>query len=84
MHPVKTIGQNIVNARKSENLTQLQLSEYMAISPQAIGKWERGESLPDLIQIQKLAKIFGVEIGNLISEDLTFLTEKESKGKSIK
>lgn len=82
MHPVKTIGQNIVNARKSKNLTQLQLSEYMAISPQAIGKWERGESLPDLIQIQKLAKIFGVEIGNLISEDLTFLTEKESKGKA--
>lgn len=80
MSTTNTIGQQILKARKSKNLTQLQLSVQMAISPQAVGKWERGESLPDLIQLQKLAKIFGLEIGYLMSDESTMNHKQELEG----
>lgn len=58
----KTIGLKIQEARKSKNLSQLQLSQQLFISPQAVGKWERGESLPDISMLHKLAGIFGTDL----------------------
>lgn len=58
----KTIGLKIQEARKSKNLSQLQLSQQLFISPQAVGKWERGESLPDIAMLHKLAGIFGTDL----------------------
>src|SRR5688572_8759487 len=62
------IGEKIAKARKKVNLSQAQLSEMLFISPQAIGKWERGESIPDIVTINKLAKILGVDL-NYFSEN---------------
>ena len=38
----KSIGNKIVVARKNMNLSQAELANQVAISPQAVGKWERG------------------------------------------
>ncbi len=62
------IGNKIAEARKKMNTSQAQLAELLFISPQAVGKWERGESLPDLITFNRLAKILGVDL-NYFSED---------------
>ncbi|WP_225000427.1 pentapeptide repeat-containing protein [Cesiribacter sp. SM1] len=67
MQNSKIIGNKIVNARKQKNLSQAQLAQEIAISPQAVGKWERGESLPDITTLQRLAKIFEVDL-NFFSE----------------
>ncbi|HEU4719393.1 MAG TPA: pentapeptide repeat-containing protein [Bacteroidia bacterium] len=56
------IGDKIARARKKTNLSQAQLAEKLFISPQAVGKWERGESVPDIVTIGKLAKILGVDL----------------------
>jgi uncharacterized protein YjbI with pentapeptide repeats len=64
------IGAKIVKARKKTNLSQSQLAEQLFISPQAVGKWERGESIPDIITIHRLAEIFGVDL-NYFSENFT-------------
>src|ERR1700716_4088173 len=64
----KMIGSKIAKARKKINLSQAQLSEQLFISPQAVGKWERGESIPDIVTINKLAKMLGVDL-NYFSED---------------
>lgn len=61
------IGDKIAKARKKAGLSQAQLAEQLFISPQAVGKWERGESIPDIITISKLAKILGVDL-NYFSE----------------
>lgn len=61
------IGEKIAKARKKANLSQAQLAEQLFISPQAVGKWERGESIPDIVTISKLAKILGVDL-NYFSE----------------
>lgn len=63
------IGEKIAKARKKLSLSQAQLAEQLFISPQAVGKWERGESIPDIITISKLAKILGVDL-NYFSEQI--------------
>lgn len=64
------VGNKIVSARKQANLSQSQLAEQLFISPQAVGKWERGESVPDIITVTKLAQILGVDL-NYFSDSFT-------------
>ncbi|HNW97219.1 MAG TPA: pentapeptide repeat-containing protein [Bacteroidales bacterium] len=65
----KSIGNKIAEARKKINISQAQLAERLFISAQAVGKWERGESMPDIITFNRLAEILGVDL-NYFSESL--------------
>lgn len=58
----KSIGNKITKARKRINLSQAELAKQVIISPQAVGKWERGESMPDLLTLNQLAEIFGLDL----------------------
>ena len=71
----KIIGNKIVKARKETNMSQAQLAELLFISPQAIGKWERGESIPDIITFNRLAEILGVDL-NYFSENFQSSTSE--------
>lgn len=44
------------------NISQADLAQRLFISPQAVGKWERGESIPDIITFNRLAEILGVDL----------------------
>ena len=61
------IGNKIAEARKKINISQAQLAQRLFISSQAVGKWERGESMPDIITFNRLAEILGVDL-NYFSE----------------
>jgi len=63
----KLIGNKIAEARKKATISQAQLADRLFISPQAVGKWERGESMPDIITLNRLAEILGVDL-NYFSE----------------
>lgn len=58
----KSIGNKIAEARKKINLSQAELARQVSISPQAVGKWERGESMPDITTLNRLAEIFKVDL----------------------
>lgn len=58
----KTIGNKIAEARKRINFSQAELAKQVSISAQAVGKWERGESMPDISTLNRLAQIFGVDL----------------------
>lgn len=58
----KSIGNKIALARKKLNLSQAELAQQVAISSQAVGKWERGESMPDITTLNRLAEIMGVDL----------------------
>ena len=58
----KIIGNKIAEARKQLNMSQAQLAGRLFISPQAVGKWERGESMPDITTFGRMAKILGVDL----------------------
>lgn len=81
MLTTKIIGNKITEARKKINISQAQLSELLFISPQAVGKWERGESMPDIITFTKLAEIFEVDLNyftdNGPAESSKKITENE-------
>ncbi|MNU87900.1 transcription factor [compost metagenome] len=62
------IGNKITEARKKAAISQAQLAERLFISPQAVGKWERGESMPDIVTFNRLAEILGVDL-NYFSEN---------------
>jgi uncharacterized protein YjbI with pentapeptide repeats len=71
------IGKKIADARKQMNISQAMLGQRLFISPQAVGKWERGESLPDIITFIRLADILGVDL-NYFSE-IFHSSSKEKK-----
>jgi uncharacterized protein YjbI with pentapeptide repeats len=81
MQNSKTIGNKIVEARKKINMSQADLAVQVAISPQAVGKWERGESMPDITTLSKLSKIFGVDL-NYFSDDFQITQTKNSVSES--
>ena len=61
------IGKKIAEARKRMNISQAQLARQLSISSQAVGKWERGESMPDIITFNRVAEILEVDL-NYFSE----------------
>jgi len=71
MVTTKMIGNKIAVARKKINISQAELAQRLFISSQAVGKWERGESLPDIITLDHLAEILGVDL-NYFSENFQF------------
>ena len=62
MLSVIEIGERIAVARKLRNLSQAQLAEMLSISAQAVSKWERGESMPDIVTFGRLAEMLGVDL----------------------
>ncbi len=74
----KIIGNKIAEARKKINISQTELARRLFISPQAVGKWERGESMPDIITFNHLAEILGVDLNYFSENYLPANTENTS------
>ena len=62
----KQLGANIVTYRKNFGLTQVGLAEKLNYSDKAVSKWERGESLPDVLTLVQLAELFHVTVNDLL------------------
>ncbi len=62
------IAKNIVDLRRARGITQARLAERLNYTDKAVSKWERGESVPDVIVLKQLADIFGVSVDYLLSE----------------
>lgn len=63
------IGMNLASLRKHHRMTQEELAERIGVTRQAIAKWERGESTPDLERCIALAQLFEVTVDDLIRFD---------------
>ena len=63
------IARNIAALRQSSQMTQLELAEKLNYSDKAISKWERGESIPDVLVLKTIADLFGVTLDYLLQED---------------
>lgn len=75
----KMVGNKIAEARKKMNISQARLARDLFISSQAVGKWERGESMPDIITLNRLAEILGVDL-NYFSESLQSAAHESDPG----
>lgn len=62
----KDFGEFVCRKRKEKNMTQKDIAEKLYVSIQAVSKWERGQSLPDISLLMPLAKLLDVKIVNLL------------------
>jgi len=62
------IGTNIALYRKQAGLTQAGLAEKLNYSDKAVSKWERGESVPDVLTLAMLADQFEVTVNDLLAD----------------
>ena len=60
------IGANIAAYRKRAGLTQAGLGTKLNYSDKAVSKWERGESVPDVLTLVQLAEQFSVSVNDLL------------------
>ncbi|MGO4347845.1 DnaA N-terminal domain-containing protein [Paenibacillus sp. MCAF9] len=60
------VGKNILDLRKGLSLTQVELSNLLGVSHQAVSKWEQGECLPDIEVLLKLGQVFSKSVEELL------------------
>ena len=65
-----SLGNSLYNSRKKKGLSQEEVAEKLGVSRQTISKWETEETVPDIYQTKKLAKIYGLSLDELIDADL--------------
>ena len=74
------LGEKINKLRKKNNMTQEALADAIGVSAQAVSKWERGVTNPDLYLIPALAEIFEVSADELLGlpdKNTQFINENE-------
>ena len=64
----KQIGANIAAYRKRMGLTQAGLAEKLNYSDKAVSKWERAESVPDVLTLAALAEVLGITVNDLLTD----------------
>ena len=69
----KQLGANIASYRKSMGLTQAGLAEKLNYSDKAVSKWERAESVPDVLTLTQLAELFDVTVNDLLVDPMALL-----------
>lgn len=63
------LGNNLFNARKKRGLSQEAVAEKLGVSRQTISKWETDETIPDIYQSKKMAKLYNMSLDDLIEFD---------------
>ncbi len=71
------IAQNLMVLRQLHQLSQEEVAGRIGVSRQAVAKWETGQSVPDILNCDALAKLYDVELDDLLHYD------QEQTGKSI-
>ena len=73
------IGANISAQRKHAGLTQAGLAEKLNYSDKAVSKWERGESIPDVLTLMQLSELFGITVNELVCDPNALPENSDSK-----
>lgn len=63
----RSLAQAIQQERTRCGMTQEYVAQAVGVSRQAVSKWERGESEPSTSNLIALARLFGIEAGQLLN-----------------
>lgn len=73
-------GKKFVELRKAKGYTQDELAKKLFVSRQAVSKWETGKSMPSADVLNGIARLFDVDLEELIdNEDVCEITLNNSK-----
>ena len=57
-------NKNLKNIRLKQGLSQKQVADYLNVSPQSVSKWEKGEALPSIEFLPKMAECLNCDINS--------------------
>lgn len=63
------IGNRIQQLRKEHHLSQEKFAEGLGISRQAVAKWEKGITYPDLDKILEISNTFHISLDSLLKDE---------------
>lgn len=63
------IALNLRWLRDQSHLTQEEVAERVGVTRQAVAKWESGDTLPDILNCEALADLYGVSLNDLVRYD---------------
>ncbi len=66
MIDTSSLGQRIADVRHTMGLTQKDLADRVGVTAQAVSKWERGSSCPDISILDEVAQSLGVSVSYLL------------------
>ena len=78
------LAANLAELRKEENLTQAEFAARFNYSDKAVSKWERGDSLPDVVMLKTIADLYGLRVDDLLTEDGVASALAEAAGREKK
>lgn len=61
-----SVGKQLSLLRTGKGITQAELGERLGVSFQAVSKWERGETLPDVGILTELADVLETTVDNIL------------------
>ena len=76
------IGKFIAKIRKEKKMTQQELADKLNVTDRAVGNWENGRRIPDVVFYKPLCEILGISLNELLSgekiekEHIEEVTEK--------
>ena len=74
------LAENLKKIRKEHNLSQEQLAEQLGVSRQSVSKWESNQAYPEMDKVIQLAKMFNLNVDDLLNQDIREVNrEKQSK-----
>ena len=66
-----TFSEKLLELRKRQGMSQEELAEKLEVSRQAVSRWEQGSAMPDVINLARISKLFGVTADYLINDEIT-------------
>lgn len=62
----KRLKITLMAARKNKNLTQTDVARKLGVSMQTLCNWERGYTIPNIMQFQQLCDIYEVTADDIL------------------
>lgn len=77
------ISKNLVELRKRNKLTQVELGKKINYSDKAISRWEKGEVIPDIEVLEVIANVYNLPIAYFFSEHIPDEEKVILRGKQL-
>ena len=77
------LAEKLTAYRKRAGLTQAELAEKLNYSDKSISKWERGDGMPDLLVLCRLADLYNVPLDAFLREGPLVRSQEERKSHHI-
>ena len=77
------LNEKFAKLRKGLGLSQEELAEALGVSRQAVSKWETGQSTPDLENLVRLCRLYGIPADELLETGLFPSTATENPAEQV-